>query len=77
MLKRALIVGLLISLVPSLSFAQGDNRAAGEKACGKDASRLCRKVINDGDNAVLQCLQDNHKKLSTACRKFLEDNGQL
>ena len=77
MLKRALIVGILISLVPSLSFAQGDPRDRGERACGGDAKRLCRKVISDGDGAVLNCLQTNEKRLSGACRKFLEEQGQL
>lgn len=77
MLKRALILGVLVSLVPSLSFAQGDSRDRGEKACGGDARRLCRKVLGDGDGAVLNCLQTNEKRLSAACRKMLEENGQL
>jgi hypothetical protein len=77
MLKRALILGVLLSLVPSLSFAQGDPRAVGEKACGGDAKRLCRKVLGDGDGAVLTCLQTNEKRLSGGCRKFLEEQGQL
>lgn len=77
MMKRALILGILISLVPSLSFAQGDQRGRGEKACGDDARKFCRKVLGDGDGAVLNCLQTNEKHLSKACRKMLEDNGQL
>jgi Cysteine rich repeat len=78
MLKRALILGMLISLAPSLSFAQPDPvRQRGEEACGGDARRFCRKVLDQGDGVVLNCLQTNQKKLSSACRKMLEDNGQL
>lgn len=78
MLKRVLILGVLISLVPSVSFAQPDPaRQRGEEACGSDARRFCRKVLDQGDMVVLQCLQTNQKKLSAACRKVLEDNGQL
>lgn len=77
MMKRALILGMLISLAPSLGFAQADSRERGERACGGDARRLCRKVLGDGDGAVLNCLQTNERKLSAACRKMLEDNGQL
>ena len=78
MLKRALILGILICLVPSASFAQPDpKRERGEEACGSDARRFCRKVIDQGDSVVLSCLQENQSKLSKACRKMLEDNGQL
>jgi len=77
MLKRVLILTVLMSLAPSLSFAQGDTRERGEKACGNDAKRLCRKVLQDGDGVVLNCLQSSADKLSKACRKFLEEQGQL
>jgi len=78
MLLKSFILGLLLAAVPAVSFAQSDaERRRGEKACSGDASRLCRKVIDQSDAVVLQCLQTNHKKLSSACRKVLEDNGQL
>ncbi len=77
MLKRILILAALVTLLPTVSFAQANQRDQGEKACGGDARRLCRKVLNDGDGAVLNCLQTNEKKLSGACRKLLVDNGQL
>jgi hypothetical protein len=82
MLKRVVFVGMLISLVPSLSFAvpslsfaqAGSTLERGEVACDSDAIRSCRKVLDQGDMVVLQCLQTNQKKLR---RKVLEDNGQL
>lgn len=78
MLKRVLILGALINLVPSVGFAQPDpSRQRGEEACGSDARRFCRRVLDQGEMAVLQCLQTNQKNLSAACRKVLKDNGQL
>jgi hypothetical protein len=78
MLRKGLLLGVLLAVVPTLSFAQGTSeRERGEKACRGDVSRLCRKVMDQGDGAVLNCLQTNEKKLGRACRKVLEDNGQL
>jgi hypothetical protein len=78
MLRKTLVLGLLLAAVPSLSFAQGmSERERGDRACRGDVSRLCRKVMDQGEGAVLGCLQNNEKKLSRACRKVLEDNGQL
>jgi hypothetical protein len=45
------------------------------QACSRDASRLCRKQLADGDNAVQQCLQQNRERLGRACRKAFEDHG--
>jgi hypothetical protein len=44
-------------------------------ACSRDASRLCRKVLNDGDNAVQQCLQQHRTQLSRACSKVFQSHG--
>ena len=75
---------LMTALVPTSSFAQplpaggGDpSRQKGEHACGVDARRLCRKMLDQGDMVVLDCLQTNQKKLSGSCRKFLHEQGQL
>jgi hypothetical protein len=45
-------------------------------ACARDVARHCRPVINDGDSAVLACLQQNRARLSRACAKVLADHGQ-
>jgi hypothetical protein len=44
-------------------------------ACSRDASRLCRKYLNDGDSAVQQCLQQHRAQLSRACLKAFQDHG--
>ena len=32
--------------------------------------------MNDGDQVVLACLQQNRARLSKACQKVLADNGR-
>jgi hypothetical protein len=56
---------------------KGADRAKGEDACGRDASRVCKKVINDGDMAVLNCLKENRERLRPVCVKLLQAKGQL
>jgi hypothetical protein len=45
------------------------------QACSRDASRLCRKQLADGDSAVQQCLQQHRDRLGAACRKAFQDHG--
>src|SRR3981081_3822514 len=44
-------------------------------ACSRDASRLCRRQLGDGDTAVQQCLQQHREQLGHACRKVFQDHG--
>jgi hypothetical protein len=76
--NRILVLIPLFACMSSLALAQqGGVREQGDRACGKDAQRLCRNVLNQGDTAVLQCFQSNKNKLSPPCAKFLRDVGQL
>jgi len=50
-----------------------DQRSTQQQACSRDVSRHCRKVMNDGDMAIYQCLQQNRDTLSSACRKVIEN----
>jgi cysteine rich repeat protein len=45
-------------------------------ACARDVTRFCRAQMNDGDQVVLSCLQQNRSRLSKACQKVLTDHGQ-
>jgi hypothetical protein len=47
-----------------------------DPGCGRDVSRLCRAVMNEGDGVILNCLQQNRAKLSAKCAKVLADHGQ-
>jgi hypothetical protein len=57
--------------------AQDDIRKRGDRACGGDSKRMCSALFPQGDMAVLGCLQQNKKRLSGACRKFLVGINQL
>jgi len=48
----------------------------GHDACARDVARHCRAVMNDGDQAVLACLQQNRARISKACDKVLVEHGQ-
>ncbi len=78
MRRTALILALMITVGGSPALAQtAPQREEGDKACGRDVNRFCRKVLEQGDFAILSCLQENANKITRPCRKFLEDNGQL
>jgi hypothetical protein len=48
----------------------------GQDACARDASRFCRAHLNDGDQVVLACLQQNRARLSKACQATLASHGR-
>jgi len=66
---------LLIASVPG--HAQDDMRKRGDRACGWDARRICKKFNGQGDMAMLSCFQHNKLRLSRSCRNFLTGIGQL
>jgi len=45
-------------------------------ACARDVARFCRAHMNDGDQVVLSCLQQNRSRISRACEKVLVEHGQ-
>jgi hypothetical protein len=53
----------------------GNGSPQERQACSRDASRLCRKQMADGDSAVQQYLQQNRDRLGRACRKVFQDHG--
>jgi hypothetical protein len=77
MLRKSLILAFVLASVPAVGLAQDDVRARGDRACGSDATRLCRKVIDQADSVVLACLQQNARRLGAPCRRFLQEQGQL
>jgi hypothetical protein len=66
---------LLVASAPSQ--AQDDMRKRGDRACGHDAKRVCKKFNGQGDMAMLSCFQANKVRLSRSCRAFLTGIGQL
>ena len=64
----------VIPFVLMASAASAQQR--GHDACARDVSRFCRAHMNDGDQVVLACLQQNRARLSKACAKVLTDHGR-
>ena len=71
-MTRFLLI-LPLALIASPASAQ---QQPGHDACARDASRVCRSVMNNGDSAVLACLKQNRTRLSKACDKVLTEHGQ-
>jgi hypothetical protein len=67
---------ILLSVPVSTSVLAHSGSDQDEKACAPDAHRFCRKLLDQGDFAMLACLKDNRPKLSTACRQVLVSHGQ-
>jgi hypothetical protein len=76
MSRAALIAIAALILGCCNALAETGNGSPQERtACSRDASRLCRKQLADGDAAVQQCLQQNREQLGRACRKAFQDHG--
>jgi len=63
-------------IIPLVLMASAASAQQGQDACARDVSRFCRAHMNDGDQIVLACLQQNRARLSRACAKVLTDHGQ-
>ena len=72
----AVSAGMLL-VASSSGYAQDNVRAEGAKACGPDATRLCKHVLEQGDMVMLKCFQNRAAKLAPSCRAFLTKVGRL
>jgi len=59
-----------------LATASASAQQQGQDVCGRDASRFCRAHLNEGDQVVLACLQQNRARLSKACQATLTAHGR-
>jgi len=66
----------LFFIIPFVLLASAASAQQSTDACARDVSRFCRAHINDGDQIVLACLQQNRARLSRACAKVLTDHGR-
>ncbi len=62
-----------LALLSSSALAQ---TAHEHDACARDVARFCRAHMNEGDQVVLACLQQNRNRLSRAWGKVLAEHGQ-
>jgi len=73
MCRFLFVVPFVLPLVLMASVASAQQ---GQDACARDVSRFCRAHINDGDQVVLACLQQNRARISKACQQVLTSNGR-
>lgn len=69
----------LIFAVPLILMATSvlaQEQKQGHDACARDVSKFCRAQMQDGDQVVLACLQQNRAKISKACQQMLASHGQ-
>jgi len=73
MIRLSLALALLVANVP-FALAQHSGSPQEQRACSRDASRLCRQYLGN-DNEVQVCLQNNRGKLSRSCKSVFESHG--
>jgi Cysteine rich repeat len=67
----------LVFLLPIVLMAStASAQQQGRDACARDASRFCRAHLDQGDQAVLACLQQHRGRLSRTCQETLAAHGQ-
>ena len=65
-----------IFIIPLALMASAASAQQGHDACARDVTRFCRAHMNDGDQVVLGCLQQNRSRISRACAKTMADHGR-
>lgn len=60
----------------AMAQAQHSGTDTEQKACARDVTRHCRKLMDQGDFAILACLQQHRPQLSKACAQVLTNHGQ-
>ena len=63
-------------VLPLILMASAASAQQGHDACARDVSRFCRAQMQDGDQIVLACLQQNRARISKACQQMLTSHGQ-
>jgi hypothetical protein len=66
----------LLFVIPLVLMASAASAQQGHDACARDVSRFCRAQMNDGDQIVLACLQQNRARISKACQQMLASHGR-
>ncbi|MCB1413127.1 MAG: hypothetical protein KDJ76_08375 [Xanthobacteraceae bacterium] len=77
--KLAVVFAFLMAGSAAAAAQPMQNRSgtdAEQKACARDVTRHCRKLMDQGDFVILGCLQQHRARLSKACARVLADHGQ-
>jgi hypothetical protein len=65
-----------VFIIPLVLVTSAASAQQGHDACARDVARFCRAQMNDGDQVVLGCLQQNRGRISRACAKTMADHGR-
>jgi hypothetical protein len=76
MLKYLFVASCLSLFVSSVAMAQHGGTQQERRACGGNVHRYCRPMLDQGDFAVLACLQQHRDKPNASCKKVLTNHGQ-
>jgi len=63
-------------VIPFILMTSAASAQQGNDVCARDASRFCRKYLEEGDQVVLACLKQNRTRLSRGCQDLLTRHGQ-
>jgi hypothetical protein len=76
MLNFLTISTIAFSILSTLTVNAQEAKKSEQDACERDVLRLCRKVIDQGDFAILACLKEKRARISGVCDKVLKTHGQ-
>jgi hypothetical protein len=71
MTRKIMLAAFLSLLLPAAAIAQHSGTPEEQRACAVNVRTFCRPVLDQGDFAVLACLQKHREKLSASCKKVL------
>jgi hypothetical protein len=69
MKNHALIIGALSIFLCGAAMAQHGGTEQEQRSCAGNVQRYCRPILDQGDFAVLACLQKHRQKLTVSCKK--------
>ena len=75
-MSRILFVIPLVLPLALMASSASAQQQQGHDACARDVSRFCRAQMQDGDQIVLACLQQNRARISKACQQMLASHGR-
>ena len=75
-MSRILFVIPLVLPLALMTSSASSQQQQGHDACARDVSRFCRAQMQDGDQIVLACLQQNRARISKACQQMLASHGR-
>jgi hypothetical protein len=71
MIRIITLTTLQFLLLPVAAMAQRSGTLEEQRACSIKIRTFCRSEQDQGDFAVLACLQQHRDKLSSSCKKVL------